>query len=289
MTVFAKIARKLSQRRNVSLFSLLVAGLLIDPGCIPASYERNAGTQEPINDVQYLESYGEWFEMPPYGDVWRPFVVSDWAPFSHGHWMWTNDGWAWVSYEPFGWLVYHYGFWDYRREIGWFWVPGDAWSPARVEWYTFDDYCAWAPLPPPDVYWPAPWEPFDTDLWIVVEIDEFTDDDIGRRRITKPLPRELAKREGMKERPPDIRIIREREKEPRPRSDPERARRDPHPAPRGSAEIDRPAGFDPRAHDSPPERQAQSGEIFARGKARCPRSEKALPAPGAETTRKKAR
>jgi hypothetical protein len=208
--VFAEIARGISRKNLASRCALLLAGLLIELGCMPASYE--GGAQEPINDVQYLESYGEWFEMPPYGEVWSPFVVSDWAPFSHGHWMWTNDGWAWVSYEPFGWLVYHYGFWDYRRDVGWFWVPGDAWSPARVEWYTFDDYCAWAPLPPPDVYWPAPWEPFDADPWIVVEIDEFTDDDIGRRRITEPLPRELAKRERIRQQPPDIRIIREREK-----------------------------------------------------------------------------
>jgi hypothetical protein len=210
--VFAEMARESSRRKYVSLLSLLFAGLLFEFGCIPASYERSADAQDPINDVQYLESYGEWFEIPPYGSVWHPFVVSDWAPFSHGHWMWTNDGWAWVSYEPFGWLVYHYGFWDYRSEIGWFWIPGDAWSPARVEWYTYGDYCAWAPLPPPDVYWPAPWEPFDTDVWIVVEIDNFTDDNIGNRRITNPLPRELAKRESINGQPPDIRIIREREK-----------------------------------------------------------------------------
>ncbi len=207
--MFSKIIRESSRRINLTIVSLLLAGLLIDSGCIPASYEGAA--QEPVNDVQYLESYGEWFEMPPYGIVWHPFVVWDWAPFSHGHWMWTNDGWAWVSYEPFGWLVYHYGFWDYRRDIGWFWVPGDEWSPARVEWYTFDDYCAWAPLPPPNVFWPAPWDPFETDLWIVVPIDRFTDENVGRRRITKPVPRELARRESVSSKqPPEIRVIRER-------------------------------------------------------------------------------
>ncbi len=154
IAVFAEKMRESSHRMNLEIVSLLFAGLFIVSGCIPASYE--GGGQEPVNDVQYLESYGEWFEMPPYGFVWHPFVVRDWAPFSHGHWMWTNDGWAWVSYEPFGWLVYHYGFWDYRREIGWFWIPGDEWSPARVEWYTSDDYCAWAPLPPPTSSGPRP-------------------------------------------------------------------------------------------------------------------------------------
>lgn len=209
--MLAKTVREFSRRKNIWLISLLFAGLLFEVGCVPASYEGGAGAQEPINDVQYLEDYGEWFEIPPYGMVWHPFVVSDWAPFSHGHWMWTNDGWAWVSYEPFGWLVYHYGFWDYQSDIGWFWVPGDAWSPARVEWYTTGDYCAWAPLPPPDVYWPAPWEPFDTDVWVVVEINNFTDDNVGHRRIMNPFPRELAKRDNVTGQPPDIRIVRERE------------------------------------------------------------------------------
>jgi hypothetical protein len=206
------IMRTCSRRKSIVLGALLCAGLLVGSGCVPASYEGNAGSQEPVNDVQYLESYGEWFEMPPYGSVWQPFAVADWAPFYHGHWMWTNDGWAWVSYEPFGWLVYHYGFWDYHPDVGWFWIPGDVWSPARVEWYTVDDYCAWAPLPPPDVYWPAPWEPFDTNVWVVVDIDRFTDDNIGSHRITTPLPRTLATRGSVRGQPPDIRIVREREK-----------------------------------------------------------------------------
>jgi hypothetical protein len=210
MAVFVEMTRELSRRKNIFLFSLLCAGLLVTTGCVPASYGGGAGSQEPVNDVQYLESYGEWFDMPPYGSVWRPFVVSDWAPFSHGHWMWTNDGWAWVSYEPFGWLVYHYGFWDYRQETGWFWVPGDTWSPANVEWSTFGNYCAWAPLPPPDMSWPEPWEPFDTNVWIVVPIDNFTDDDVGRSRLTIPLPRDLAKRETVRRQPPDVKIIRQR-------------------------------------------------------------------------------
>jgi hypothetical protein len=207
--VFRTTSWKSSRSRDPLILPLVLICLFASFGCIPASYSEGAN---PVNDVQYLERYGEWFELAPYGSVWQPFVVSDWAPFSHGHWMWTNDGWAWVSYEPFGWLVYHYGFWDYQRGIGWFWVPGDAWSPARVEWYTFDDYCAWAPLPPPDVFWPAPWEPFDTDVWIVVGIDQFTDDNVGRRRIVEPRVRELAHRGAAAERGPDVRIIREREK-----------------------------------------------------------------------------
>jgi hypothetical protein len=222
--MFATISGIRDQGMGVLLLPLLFAALLPGSGCAPSSYQGEEELADEIGDVEYLESYGEWFEVPPYGMVWQPFVVSDWSPFSHGHWLWTADGWAWVSYEPFGWLVYHYGFWDYRREIGWFWIPGDAWSPARVEWYTFDDYAAWAPLPPPDVYWPAPWEPYDADVWVVVGIDQFTDDDVGSRRISDRLPRELAERGSTREQPPDIRIIRERENR---RLDPVPVRREP--------------------------------------------------------------
>jgi hypothetical protein len=45
----------------------------------------------------------------------------------------------------------------------------------------------------------------------VVETDNFTDENVGRRRLLKPLPRELATRGTVKEQPPDIRIIRERD------------------------------------------------------------------------------
>jgi hypothetical protein len=206
------IARVSSLWKGAVLGALLCAGLLVWSGCIPASYEGNAVSREPVNDVEYLADYGEWFSMPPYGSVWQPFAVADWTPFTYGHWIWTDDGWAWVSYEPFGWLVYHYGFWDFQPDVGWFWIPGDVWSPARVEWYTADDYCAWAPLPPSGVSWPAPWEPFDTDVWVVVDIDRFTDDNIGSRRITKPLPRELATRGTVREQPPDITVVRRRDK-----------------------------------------------------------------------------
>lgn len=220
-----KSRRRVGSLRESLFGSLLVAALLAGSGCVPASYEEGERElADEIGDVEYLARYGEWFEASPYGMVWQPFVVPGWTPFSHGHWLWTADGWAWVSYEPFGWLVCHYGFWDHRPEIGWFWIPGDAWSPARVQWHTFDEYAAWAPLPPPDVHWPDPWEPFDTNAWIIVGIDDFTDDDVGTRRIPDRLPRELASRGSGRREPPDIRVIRERENR---RLDPAPMRREP--------------------------------------------------------------
>ncbi len=96
-----------------------------------------------------LAPYGHWIERPQYGWVWTPaHVASSWRPYQHGHWVWTVDGWAWISDEPFGWATYHYGRWYDDPDYGWGWVPGDKWAPAWVSWQEADDYVGWAPLPP---------------------------------------------------------------------------------------------------------------------------------------------
>jgi hypothetical protein len=96
-----------------------------------------------------LDNYGEWIYMPGYGTVWRPDADPEWRPFMYGRWSYTNDGWMWNSDEPFGWIVSHYGNWYYSDDMGWVWVPGYDWSPARVDWYVTDNEIAWAPLFPP--------------------------------------------------------------------------------------------------------------------------------------------
>jgi hypothetical protein len=96
-----------------------------------------------------LASYGNWIERPSYGWVWTPrSVASSWQPYQDGHWVWTDQGWTWVTDEPYGWATYHYGRWYDDPEIGWSWVPGDEWSPAWVSWQEGSDYIGWAPLPP---------------------------------------------------------------------------------------------------------------------------------------------
>ncbi len=96
-----------------------------------------------------LASYGNWIERPSYGWVWTPREVStSWRPYQDGHWVWSDDGWVWVSAEPYGWATYHYGRWYDDPEIGWSWVPGDEWGPAWVSWQGGGDYVGWAPLPP---------------------------------------------------------------------------------------------------------------------------------------------
>ncbi|HEY2293702.1 MAG TPA: DUF6600 domain-containing protein [Thermoanaerobaculia bacterium] len=96
-----------------------------------------------------LAPYGNWIQRPSYGWVWAPRAVSaGWQPYRDGHWIWTDQGWTWVTDEPYGWATYHYGRWYADPEIGWAWVPGDEWAPSWVSWQEGGDYIGWAPLPP---------------------------------------------------------------------------------------------------------------------------------------------
>ncbi len=96
-----------------------------------------------------LSPYGEWIQLDAGLYGWHPYNVrADWRPYDIGRWCWTDDGWYWDSYEPFGWAVYHYGRWYYDDYYGWMWVPDYEWAPAWVEWRYNDDYIGWAPLPP---------------------------------------------------------------------------------------------------------------------------------------------
>jgi hypothetical protein len=192
------------------LFGFFVLAAVGWPGSASAvrHYHWSAGLEIEAGDYDYLSDYGEWVELRGFGTVWHPYVVTEWAPFYNGHWTYTYDGWTWVSYEPFGWLVYHYGFWYHDWRIGWFWVPGRIWSPAQVEWYTFGDYCAWAPLPPPHYYWRDPWDRHDGfDVWFLVNINHFTDEEIWRHRVAEPPRREINKRNILMRRAPAVREV----------------------------------------------------------------------------------
>jgi hypothetical protein len=62
-----------------------------------------------------------------------------------------------VGYEPWGWASYHYGRWSFVVNIGWFWVPPVTrevyWSPGYVGWVRTNDYVAWVPLAPGEIYY----------------------------------------------------------------------------------------------------------------------------------------
>jgi hypothetical protein len=79
-----------------------------------------------------LASHGEWIEVESGIRFWRPNNIPHlWRPYLIGRWIWTDDGWYWMSSEPFGWITYHYG-----------------------RWYD-DEYIGWAPLPPYAAFTPT--------------------------------------------------------------------------------------------------------------------------------------
>jgi hypothetical protein len=135
------------------------------------------------DDFGFLARYGQWENYGSYGQVWRPWVGSDWRPFMYGDWEWDGSDWYWVSYEPFGDIVFHYGSWEYDPVYGWFWIPGDVWSPAPVEWFWYGDFACWAPLRFDHGHWGDPWGEHGRHIWNVVRDRDFTRENVGKYRV----------------------------------------------------------------------------------------------------------
>ncbi len=127
---------------------LIILSVIIIGGLFGAN---DANAQYRVSNYFYtgLHPYGTWIEIDYGVVVWRPTIMRrDWSPYLEGRWIWTTDGWYWHSYEPFGYITYHYGRWYYDDYYGWLWVPGYEFAPAWVEWRYGDDYIGWAPLHP---------------------------------------------------------------------------------------------------------------------------------------------
>src|SRR5262245_29811257 len=138
----------MSKARNFVLAALLALLALFS---LPAA----AQDQAVDIDVFYekLEPYGQWFEHPVWGTVWRPRVDQEWRPYAHGRWVYTDDfGWYWEAEEPWGWAPFHYGRWLIDEDGSWIWIPDTEWGPAWVAWRISEEYVGWAPLPP-DARW----------------------------------------------------------------------------------------------------------------------------------------
>ena len=99
-------------------------------------------TNRRYTGTQDLDAYGNWQNVPDYGDVWVPNEPDGWAPYRDGNWVWEPYyGWTWVGYEPWGWAPYHYGRWFWYRNA-WAWWPGPVyagynpfWAPAYVSFW----------------------------------------------------------------------------------------------------------------------------------------------------------
>lgn len=94
-----------------------------------------------------FDENGSWVFVSSSGQLgWRPAVSADWRPYSLGYWRWTPCGLTWVSYEPWGWLPYHFGTWCFDAREGWVWMPGSVYAPAWVYWSYTPTWVGWCPI-----------------------------------------------------------------------------------------------------------------------------------------------
>src|SRR5579862_5507768 len=87
-------------------------------GSVDAGVNVNLGHDRNLSFFyESLAPHGTWHQAEKYGWVWQPEVVlseNDWRPYdNNGHWIWTDDGWFWVSDYDWGWAPFHYGRWSY--------------------------------------------------------------------------------------------------------------------------------------------------------------------------------
>jgi uncharacterized protein DUF6600 len=169
--------------RNVSVMLTIALGFVL---LIGSAVRNDAAVNVTVGvntgDFGFLGTYGTWVDVPEHGRVWRPRVVSGWSPYSRGEWIWTDQGWTWISDEPYGWAVYHYGDWTYTSNYGWVWIPGYNWSPARVQWMYYGDFAGWAPL---GVRVQDPW--IDARFWHVVRFRDLDRHDVHLYLVRRPL------------------------------------------------------------------------------------------------------
>jgi hypothetical protein len=136
-------------KHKLAVFALVLA--LFAGGAV-ADFEKKAHADGAFSFSLFYNSlspYGSWVPISGYGYGWYPAQAGPgWQPYTDGQWVWSDQGWTWVSYEPWGWATYHYGRWIYDSYYGWTWIPGTTWAPAYVSWYQSPGYVGWSPLPP---------------------------------------------------------------------------------------------------------------------------------------------
>lgn len=108
---------------------------------------------------RFSNHYGEWLYDDYFGYVWRPFYNDlypwgTWQPYYVGRWTNYRNSHFWIASEPWGWIPYHLGVWQWSSKRGWYWVPGSAFAPAWVDWTFFYGYWSW-----------RPWSMWDWGMW----------------------------------------------------------------------------------------------------------------------------
>ena len=101
------------------------------PTPAPPPSDATAAPSPEINLPYFqtqLSPYGQWMDLPGYGQVWHPGVLATdpiGGPIARGDIGWMTDaGWYWQAEDPWGAVVFHYGRWLMDANAGWVWVPG---------------------------------------------------------------------------------------------------------------------------------------------------------------------
>jgi len=124
----------------------------------PAAAAPTAAPATFDSFMDELSPYGMWVQSPDYGWIWVPSAAtgdSAWQPYSdQGQWLYTDQGWYWNSFYPWGRIAFHYGRWARMAGYGWGWIPDYTWGPSWVCWRHDEagGFCGWAPLPPGAVF-----------------------------------------------------------------------------------------------------------------------------------------
>lgn len=145
--------RTLVARGSASNPSITYASEVVDDNFDDFNVKRDQAMVAAINASPNLNpdiagyddlgAYGQWQDVPGYGQSWVPDQSQNWSPYGNGNWTWGDGyGWTYVGSEPWGWAPYHYGNWYYANNYGWAWLPpayasSPAWSPALVGFFGF--------------------------------------------------------------------------------------------------------------------------------------------------------
>jgi hypothetical protein len=169
--------------KKIFLITIVFVGLMIT-GCAITNETTSVDKVDHHPDPTFkaLNNYGTWVKIPDYGSVWKPYAADgNWLPYSDGRWTWTDKGWFWDSNEPYGWIVYHYGHWQFTDYDGWFWIPDYNWMAERVVWYNSDNYIGWAPLPKLNIDQSLLYnDKYTRKIWVVVAEKNFAGQNIKR-------------------------------------------------------------------------------------------------------------
>lgn len=173
--------------RYLRIFAILVV-LIAGAWIVPQETFAQQGNENYQLFYDQLSPYGMWVNNPDYGYVWLPNVDASFSPYAtNGHWIYTEDGWTWISDYPWGWATFHYGRWAYDNVYGWLWVPGNEWGPAWVSWRSSPGYYGWAPLGPGisiDIAFGSNYHE-QNDRWIFVRDRNFTSPNISNYYINR--------------------------------------------------------------------------------------------------------